>query len=129
MNVRVLVDLVGPFFDQPFRPGLIHVTPDKIVFSSRDKSVKSKSVKPIFEILDVPLQIGMVSIGRSTDTSTHNLAFGDNDRHIRRRIFSMTNRYTKSDVGNIVCTAWQIEVCKHGIGTFDRNGHLKYDMK
>jgi hypothetical protein len=49
-------------FDQPFLPP--HVTiqfaPDKIVFfSSSSELVESEMVKPIFEILDVPLQIGV----------------------------------------------------------------------
>ena len=60
MNIRVLVDPVGPFFDQPFLPDTIQVTPDKIVFSSSGELVESEKVKSIFEIFDVPLQIGSI---------------------------------------------------------------------
>ena len=66
MNIRVLV--VRLLFDQPFRLAAIQLTIDKIVFSSSGELVESETVKPIFEILDVPLQIGMVNIGRSTET-------------------------------------------------------------
>ena len=66
MNIRVLVDSMGPLFDQPFLPAAIQVTPNKIVFSSSAEIVESERVKPVFEILDVPLQIGVVNIGRST---------------------------------------------------------------
>ena len=86
MNIRVLVDPVGPLFDQPFLPAAIQVTPDKIVFSSSGELVESEKVKPIFEILDVPLQFGAVNIGRSTETWTRNLAFGDNNSLLLRNI-------------------------------------------
>ena len=125
MNIRVLV--VRLLFDQPFRLAAIQLTIDKIVFSSSGELVESETVKPIFEILDVPLQIGMVNIGRSTETWTHNLPIGDNYRLLRKKIRGATNRPVVSDAGNKVCTTGQIEVCNRGVGTFDRNGHLKYN--
>ena len=128
MNIRVLVDPVGPLFDQPFCPTVTQITPDKIVFSSSGV-LESERVKSIFEtrILDVPLQIRVVNIGRSTETWTHNLAFGDShDRQLRRKNIRVTNRLAVSDVGNNVCTTRQIEVCNHGFGTFECNGDLKY---
>ena len=132
MNIRILVDPVGILFDQPFRPAAIRVTPDMVVFSSGRQPAESEQVKPIFEILDAPLQIGVVNIGQSRETWTRNfnkLALGNKDRQLFRTNTTVTNGLSVSDVGNKVCTTREsrVEVCNHGVGTFERNGNLKYN--
>ena len=49
-------------------------------------------------MLDDPLQIGVVNIGRSSETWTHNLASGDNDRQFWRKNRRETNKLAVSDV-------------------------------
>ena len=62
MNILVLIDPVGPLLDQPSIPASTQLSNDKIVFSSSGAVVESERVKPIFEMLDVPLQIGVVNL-------------------------------------------------------------------
>ena len=102
MNIRVLVD--PPSFNQPFRSFAIQVTPNIIIFSSSGGLVESEKVMPTLEILDVPLQIGVVNRGRITETWTHNLALRNNDRQLLMTINRNTNKLSVSDVGNKVWT-------------------------
>ena len=115
MNIRVLVDPFGPLSDPPSRRlaanRVIHVTPDTTVFSSSGHVPVSEKVIPIVEILDVPLQNGVVNIGQSTKTWTRNLIFLFSDNNWQYLIKSSrapgSNRPPVSDIGKKVYTTEQ----------------------
>jgi hypothetical protein len=109
VNIRVLVDPVSPLGDNPF----LHfrgfdITPDVIFFSNGSKAIDGEDIEMVFDMLDVPLLIVMVS---STETNirwsmekwTYDLRFMNCNNGLNcGQGGRKTNRPHMGDVGNSV---------------------------